>query len=110
MNLALARIRRLYPRLPMRIRGGGSLSGGPGALARREVARLGRALAQQTLDRPADDGIRMPRKGELVDLRFKNDKPYRIEPKSGRQRCLYPSQFRGRFKFVAAGRYTQGMG
>src|ERR1700730_3987504 len=61
---------------------GGSLSGGSGALARREAARLGRALAQQTLDRPADDGIRMPRKGERVDLRFRNDKPYRIEPRA----------------------------
>src|ERR1700730_1740846 len=49
---------------------GGSLSGGRGARARREAARLGSAFAQQTLDRPADDGKIMPRKPEPVDMRF----------------------------------------
>jgi hypothetical protein len=58
MNLALALIRRLYPRLPCAY-GRWALSGGLGALARREAARLGSALAQQALDRPADDGIKL---------------------------------------------------
>jgi len=58
MNLALARIRRLYPRIPVRLRTVGPYQEALPAPARRKATRLGRTFAQQTLDRPADDGIR----------------------------------------------------
>ena len=60
MKRALAWIRRIYPRLPMRLRAVGPYQEALARLQGDQAAGPRRALAQPALDRPADDGMMLP--------------------------------------------------
>jgi hypothetical protein len=62
MNLALALIRRLYPRLPMRIRTVGPLLRKRWCACKARGSLTWQCVGSTDFDRPAYDGIKTPRK------------------------------------------------